>query len=164
MGAIFDFFQLNPAKVRECFGYEHQSGYLVSTQIPALIVLRNVLKESPLAVRQDVRRAVRQVQAVLHIALEVAGTPGKEPKVDRKSLLALQVQAFVMAGGGFIGNSAATKPGSFYIDDRSAGNRPYSDEAVYRFIEEKFVPAVKAMNLDPENLPSLPKFHNCGIF
>ena len=45
----------------------------------------------------------------------------------------LQIAAYVMAGGGFIGEMAAEQPWGFYIDTR-VGKRPYSTTKICNMV------------------------------
>ena len=79
-----------------------------------------------------------------------------------ESIPAMQTAVYVMCGGGFLGRFAAEQPMDFYIDDR-VGCLPYSREEIYQAVEILKTIAV-ANVMDPHRLPSMPSFHNMGIF
>ena len=74
----------------------------------------------------------------------------------------LQIAVYVMSGGGFLGRHAAEHPQSFYIDDR-VGRLPYLKREICQAVAT-LVTLAEANGLDPENLPEMLHFHNCGIF
>ncbi len=75
---------------------------------------------------------------------------------------ALQVAAYVAAGGGLIGKMYAERPADAYRDIR-AGRAPYGNRALEN-IRLTLCCMAEARGLDPHNLPSMPQFHNCGVF
>lgn len=79
-----------------------------------------------------------------------------------ESIPSMQVTVYVMCGGGFLGRFAAEQPMDFYIDDR-VGGLPYSKEKIYQAVET-LKTIVIANSMDPHRLPSMPSFHNMGIF
>lgn len=74
----------------------------------------------------------------------------------------LQVAVYVMAGGGFIGSSAACQPHDFYIDARS-GRLPYKNRLVLQAVKVLEL-HLKVLGIDRGNIPAVPQFHNCGAF
>lgn len=74
----------------------------------------------------------------------------------------MQIAVFVMCGGGFLGRFAAEHPAQFYIDDR-VRDLPYSRNAIEYAVEVLAIIA-EANGLDAKNIPSMPRFHNMGIF
>ena len=81
---------------------------------------------------------------------------------NRDTIAHMQTAVFVMCGGGYLGNFAATQPAKFYIDDR-VSRLPYGKKAIYQAVETLCTVAT-ANGLDPNRLPERPQFHNCGIF
>ena len=75
---------------------------------------------------------------------------------------ALQVAIYVACGGGFIGKMNAEQPGQAYIDGRAA-KRPYSLRQIEN-MRRVLVAMAEQRGLDPDNLPEMPNFHNCGVF
>ena len=73
-----------------------------------------------------------------------------------------QVALYVMCGGGLLGRFAAEQPADFYIDDR-VGRLPYSRDEIYQ-AAATLVSIAEADELNPHDLPQMPKFHNFGIF
>jgi hypothetical protein len=78
------------------------------------------------------------------------------------SIPGMQVAVFVMCGGGFLGRFAAEQPRDFYIDART-GKFPYSKTAILQAVEA-LATIAEVNGLDPRHLPSMPNFHNMGIF
>jgi hypothetical protein len=78
------------------------------------------------------------------------------------SIGAHQVAVYVMCGGGWLGESAARRPAGFYIDDR-CGKLPYPRRSIMQAVDT-LATIAKANGLDPNNLPEMPRFHNCGVF
>jgi len=79
-----------------------------------------------------------------------------------ETIPSMQVAVYVMCGGGFLGRFAAEQPMDFYIDDR-VGRLPYSRDEIYQAVETLKTIAI-ANGMDLHRLPSLPSFHNMGIF
>lgn len=80
----------------------------------------------------------------------------------KKVIPLMQVAVFVMCKGGFIGRSAAERPGDFYLDGRT-GRFPYSKAEIMQAVET-LATIAKKNGLDPNHLPEMPDFHNMGIF
>jgi len=76
-----------------------------------------------------------------------------------KDLSALQVEVYVMCGGGMLGKFAATQPSDFYIDAR-VGRLPFSRRDICQAVEVLKGVAIK-LGKDPH---SLPKPHICGVW
>jgi len=74
----------------------------------------------------------------------------------------LQTVAFVAAGGGLIGRMYAEQPAVAYRDSR-AGKALYRDQDLEN-IRVTLVALAEAQDLDPHNLPAMPRFPNCGVF
>ena len=85
-----------------------------------------------------------------------------DPAGVRKEVPHLQNAVFVMCGGGFLGDFAATQPADFYIDSR-CGRLPYGRRAIMQAVEILATIAVE-LELDPHNMPSRPSYHNLGTF
>ena len=85
----------------------------------------------------------------------------------------LQLIAYVLAGGGFLGKSAAEQPVDFYFDDRTGFTRKEKRKAE-RAVQVLVIYA-KVLDLNPRDLnPSYELFpgeyrsfmdtHHCGIY
>lgn len=68
-----------------------------------------------------------------------------------EDLTSLQIEVWVMCGGGMLGDFAATQPADFYIDDR-VGKLPYPRRDIYQAVEVLKALAIK-LGKDPHNLP-----------
>ncbi len=75
---------------------------------------------------------------------------------------ALQVVAYVMAGGGMIGRSAAEQPEGFCVDGR-AKRRPYPIKSIERVLSVLKLYA-EVLGYNPNDLPKMRNFHGCGVF
>lgn len=75
---------------------------------------------------------------------------------------ALQAVIYTACGGGWLGNIYAHSPGIATIDS-SYGKRPYSRKEIDN-MRQVLVAMAEQRGLDPNNLPEMPKFHNCGVF
>jgi|JI10StandDraft_1071094.scaffolds.fasta_scaffold231486_5 hypothetical protein len=75
---------------------------------------------------------------------------------------ALQVAIYVACGGGWIGRLYSEQPKGAYIDAR-VGKLPYSRKEIEN-MRQVLVAMAEQRGLDPNNLPEMPKFHNCGVF
>jgi len=74
----------------------------------------------------------------------------------------LQIVAYVAAGGGMLGRSAAEQPADFYIDARS-GRLPYGRRRITQIVAV-LAAIAEARGLDPHHMPTMPDFHSCGVF
>jgi len=83
-------------------------------------------------------------------------------KQKLRELETLQVVVYVAAGGGMIGRMYAEQPSIAYVDIR-AGQRPYPVKVLENMVVVMMVLA-KLLKLDPQMLPPMPAFHNCGVF
>ena len=79
-----------------------------------------------------------------------------------EEIKAHQVVVYTMCHGGLLGKMAAEQPADFYIDTR-VGKLPYPKREIEQAVETLSVLAENA-GYDPHHLPSMPNFHNCGIF
>ena len=78
-----------------------------------------------------------------------------------KEMQQLQVAAYVMCGGGFLGRSIADQPDAFYIDAR-CGKLPYSVREIYN-VRDTLIRYRVTLNLD--KMPPLEfDSHNCGVW
>jgi len=68
-----------------------------------------------------------------------------------RDLETLQVEIYVMCGGGMLGHFGATQPADFYIDSR-VGRLPYPKRVIYQAVEMLKALAIK-LGKDPHNLP-----------
>lgn len=75
---------------------------------------------------------------------------------------ALQVAIYVACGGRWIGREHAERPAEAYIDAR-VGKLPYSRREIEN-MRIVLISMAEARGLDPNNLPAMPRFHNCGVF
>ena len=83
-------------------------------------------------------------------------------KKGRQAIRDLQLVVYVMAGGGFLGRSAAEQPKGFYIDSRIP-KRPYPAKAVYQAV--RVLERLAEINgMDPNHLPEMSNFPGCGVF
>ena len=76
-----------------------------------------------------------------------------------EDLKSLQIEVWVMCGGGLLGEFGATRPTDFYIDDR-VGRLPYPKRDIYQTVEVLKAGAFK-LGKDPHNLP---RPHICGAW
>lgn len=162
---------LNMGRVRESLDARNriQSKFgsgtmLVEETIPVLLIMRDTFAKSNY--RKDRRdRIAKRINAVLSLAMEIAG-PHAPTATDYPScedhLHWLQVKCYFMAGGGLIGNSAATRPGDFYIDDRANDGHPFVDTEVYAEVA-KLAEWAKEKGSDPCNLPFTVDIHHAGL-
>jgi len=67
---------------------------------------------------------------------------------------ALQIAAYVMTGGGFLGKLYAEQPGYAYLDSR-VGRLPYSKTEIEN-VRQVLVAACHALGFDPNNAPAMP--------
>lgn len=136
---------LNFDRVRESFQYRDARKEAVFLRIT-----RDTLKR---------RRERQQVQKVYELALELSGLTDEqvEAQLSPKSIEQQQVRVYCMCGGGFLGNFAATQPQDFYIDDRVSG-LSYSRNQIREEVER-----LKDL-IHGNEVPPLPRFHNCGVF
>jgi hypothetical protein len=74
----------------------------------------------------------------------------------------LQVAVFVAAGGGMLGRFLAEQPGHGYIDTR-VGKLPYPKRDIMKMVNCLKIMA-EVQGLNSNLLPSVPLFHNCGVF
>jgi len=74
----------------------------------------------------------------------------------------LQTIMFVASGGGFIGKSFAERPTIAYRDTR-AGRAPYKAKEIEN-IRLTLIAFAEAKGYNPNDLPPMPDFHNCGVF
>jgi hypothetical protein len=81
---------------------------------------------------------------------------------NEKSIPSMQVAIFVMCGGGLTGLSAAERPADFYIDGR-IGKLPYSKREILQAVRT-LITIATALGMNPRRLPTMPQFHNMGIF
>lgn len=86
----------------------------------------------------------------------------RKQHATKDSLAHLQTAVYVMAGGGFLGQSAACQPASFYIDAR-CGKLPYPKRAILQAVQALVIEA-GVLGVDPNNLPPIARWHNCGVF
>ncbi len=75
---------------------------------------------------------------------------------------AMQVAIYVACGGGCIGLQHADHPLHAYIDSR-VGKLPYGRKQIEN-MRIVLIAMAEAKGLDPNNLPAMPRFHNCGVF
>jgi hypothetical protein len=68
-----------------------------------------------------------------------------------RDLETLQIEVYVMCGGGMLGHFAMTQPADFYIDSR-VGRLPYKKKDIYQAVEMLKGLAIK-LGKDPHNLP-----------
>jgi len=87
----------------------------------------------------------------------VAAMPDSE---QGEVLRSLQVAAFVAIGGGFLGQSLAERPASFYLDTR-CGRLPLGRRALAA-IRKTLIATAEAQGLNPNNLPKMPRLLTCG--
>ena len=74
----------------------------------------------------------------------------------------LQIVAYVMAGGGFVGRSAAEQPWGFYVDGR-VSKRPYSITKIGNAVASLRIFA-EVLGFTTNTMPRMPDFPNCGVF
>jgi len=74
---------------------------------------------------------------------------------------ALQVAAYVMAGGGMIGQMYAQQPADAYTDIR-AGKRPYRADEV-ETVRQVLIAGCHALGLNPHDVP-MPALPGCWVF
>lgn len=74
---------------------------------------------------------------------------------------AMQIAIYVACGGGWIGEMHAKQPADSYVDLR-VGKLPYSRTAINN-MRIVLIEMAEARGLDPRNLPTMPKLHNCGV-
>jgi hypothetical protein len=74
----------------------------------------------------------------------------------------LQIVILVAAGGGMLGRFLAEQPGQGYIDMR-VGKLPYPKRDIMKMVNCLKIMA-EVQGLNPNQLPAVPSFHNCGVF
>lgn len=84
------------------------------------------------------------------------------PHATPEAVAAMQVAVYVMCGGGFMGESAASRPADFYIDARITA-LPYKAKEILQAVKVLAFVAGLA-GYDPHNMPKMTRFHNLGIF
>jgi hypothetical protein len=90
---------------------------------------------------------------------ELAEEGGREKLTQ--AMKELQIVVYVMAGGGWLGCSAAEQPKLFYVDSRCS-KRPY---AVKKTLQATEVLSLYAEVLGLQQpLTFRTEFHNCGVF
>jgi hypothetical protein len=114
-------------------------------------------------------KLVDNVRLVLKAALQVAGDTRtveevEAEAVDYDDVVCLQARIYCMFGPdfGFLPRSATDQPGHFYIDDR-CGRTLFGKRSIYAEVA-RLVKLAKSKGLDPNKMPPLPSFHNCGIW
>jgi len=82
-------------------------------------------------------------------------------RFTEEDLKALQIEVFVMCGGGFLGDFAMRQPADFYIDQR-VGKLPYPKKQIYQAVEVLKAIAIK-LGKNPHNLET-PRIVGAWIF
>jgi len=74
----------------------------------------------------------------------------------------LQVAIFVAVGGGMLGHMYAEQPADAYIDMR-VGKRPYGKQDTEK-IRKELCAVARKLELNPHDLPLMPRLNNCGVW